>query len=328
MASIVKHLRKLSYESDGTDLKEIDIRSPINDSLELISKKFCYEGIDVKLDIQGEGLIVEGDPVRLESVFQNFLVNSLQAFHSLASEESNGTKRAIQIHSKKEDSSVVVTFEDNAGGISEEYCEKIFEPFYTTKEVGAGTGLGLAIVKQIVTEMHGTILVESDHCTWTKFTLTFPIVKNPGKKRVTTLGSQAAAISFVKTPTTAQPVLVIDDEADIATIVGSLLEETFDVTVATDPLIAANLLKQKEFVAIVSDLKMPGMSGSELVLKARVLHPKIKVILISGHVSSDVSDEILSLQPYLFVTKPFSKLSHLREKIVGYIGTDVTTKSA
>ena len=112
---------------------------------------------------------VQSDPLLLHQVFLNIMMNAEQAI------AATGRPGRIEITSRKADDRVVTTVRDTGGGISEEALSRIFEPFYTTKEVGKGTGLGLAIAYGIVQEHGGQILVSNHPEGGAMFTVELPM---------------------------------------------------------------------------------------------------------------------------------------------------------
>ena len=96
------------------------------------------------------------DPMRMEQAFINLITNARYAV-----EESNKDKKIINIETGLSGSSIVVKIDDNGIGINEKNLNKIYEPFFTTKEPGKGTGLGLSLVKSIVEENNGMININS-----------------------------------------------------------------------------------------------------------------------------------------------------------------------
>jgi len=133
----------------------------------LLDNNFNSKNIDCSMELQKETetLLIDGD--KMTQVFINLLLNSCEAI------ERNGR---IDISAQQDDKEIRISFNDNGPGISAELSEKIFTPFYSSKE--EGTGLGLAISSRIVESYGGTLCLErSDHDTGARFVITLPIVK-------------------------------------------------------------------------------------------------------------------------------------------------------
>ncbi len=148
------------------DLKPIDVRTVIDDSLRIIEAQASENGIKVGVVEHENVPKILGDPEFLRSVFNNLLINAMQAM------EKSGGHLNIKITPDENYGFVRIEIADTGNGIPEENLSKIFEPYFSTKETG--TGLGLAIVQKIVDIHHGTIEVESQMGEGTKFTVKLP----------------------------------------------------------------------------------------------------------------------------------------------------------
>jgi len=163
---IVKGLLEFSRVRDFS-IMAVPLEDVVKRSIRLISSQ-VPPGIDVVEEVPWD-LVVEIDPQRLQEVFLNLLMNAMQAI-----KESPGQ---IKIAAHRDDGrqQAVVTVEDTGVGIPKEEIDRIFDPFYTTKEIGAGTGLGLSIVYGIIDKHQGTISVESREGEGTRFTIRLPL---------------------------------------------------------------------------------------------------------------------------------------------------------
>lgn len=163
IVTIVSGLRQFSHPSESA-LVGTDLNDAVRVAIELSRNEFKYHAT---LDTDLNPLpTVEANSPKITQVLVNLIVNAAQAI-----EESG----MIRVGSRVKDDNVEVWVEDNGGGIHPEHLSKIFNPFYTTKEVGKGTGLGLAISHRIMAEHGGSIDVESKLGEGTRFTLKFPV---------------------------------------------------------------------------------------------------------------------------------------------------------
>ena len=163
IVTIVSGLKQFSHPSENA-LVGTDLNDAVRVAIELSRNEFKYHAT---LDVDLNPLpTVEANSPKITQVLVNLIVNAAQAI-----EESG----MIRVGSRLKDSNVEVWVEDNGGGIHPEHLSKIFNPFYTTKEVGKGTGLGLAISHRIMAEHGGSIDVESELGKGTRFTLKFPV---------------------------------------------------------------------------------------------------------------------------------------------------------
>ena len=133
------------------DLQQIEVRDAIKESLRIVEPQAEDQNIKISLIEREDVPPIIGDAEMLRSVFTNLFLNAVQAM------ESTGGNLGVTVAA--EDESVKIEIKDTGNGIPEENLEKIFEPYFSTKETG--TGLGLAIVKKIVDDHGGTIEVES-----------------------------------------------------------------------------------------------------------------------------------------------------------------------
>lgn len=169
IVKIIKGLRTFSRHAENDPMTLVQLDDILNDSLSLISQKFNYSSIEVKLDKE-ENLIVMGRPAQLGQVFLNLLSNSFDAIACL-------DKKWINIEVKREGDKIRLRFIDSGNGIQGTHAGQIFHPFYTTKDVGKGTGLGLSISKGIIEEHGGKI--HYDHTSKnTTFVIELPAVNS------------------------------------------------------------------------------------------------------------------------------------------------------
>ena len=146
---IINHLR-IFGRGDAFTFESVDLQEVLRNTLILMANAMNRENIEFKADMQENLPLVYGNGVKLEQVFINMLQNSVDAL-------ADSTAGRITVAMRAENERVSIDFIDNGTGIGDDARHKIFEPFYTTKEVGKGTGLGLAIVYGISKEHRGNI---------------------------------------------------------------------------------------------------------------------------------------------------------------------------
>lgn len=154
--------------------KPVSINEEIQNVLQLLKNQLDKSSIELRLVLDDTLPFVFGDAAQLQEVFVNLIVNSI---HSM--ERGGILTISTRGNVRREDNTVEVSIADTGCGIPAENLQKIFNPFFTTKEVGKGTGLGLAIAQRIVQDHKGTISVESEVDKGTIFKLTFPVYTNP-----------------------------------------------------------------------------------------------------------------------------------------------------
>ncbi len=160
-SKIIEHMRHFARKSD-INFEQIHINDILKRAHEIFSQQLKVRGIEVEWNLEEELPAVTADPGRIEQVFINLLVNARDAIEEKS--EKTGSKinnEKIVIETLSQNKNVVVKISDTGIGMPDDVREKIFEPFYTTKEVGKGTGIGLSISYGIIKECKGNIEVSS-----------------------------------------------------------------------------------------------------------------------------------------------------------------------
>lgn len=171
---------------------------------------------------------------------------------------------------------VNLTVSDTGHGISQEEIDQIFDPYYTTKEIGQGTGMGLAVVHGVVKEHNGLIAVESELGKGTTFSIFFPVVAKDAVVETET---------DEKLPTGNERILFIDDEEAIVRLGRQRLERLgYKVEATISPFEALTLFRSKpdQYNLVITDLTMPKMAGDRLVKEFLNIRPDIPIILCTG----------------------------------------------
>jgi signal transduction histidine kinase len=141
----------------------IDLRELVGETMALVRPQADEQGVDIRMNLDSAGTRVRGDRERLKSCLSNIAINALQAMPS-------GGRLSAQV--RRDNGFVEVAISDTGVGISLEHQEKVFEPYFSTKQTGFG--LGLAVTKKIIDEHKGTIAVESRTGVGTTFTVRLP----------------------------------------------------------------------------------------------------------------------------------------------------------
>ena len=248
------------------------------------------------------------DPTQIHQIVMNLCTN---AFHAM--EQTGGTLEITlegcelspldlqQFPGVQPGKFVVLSVSDTGPGIAPEIRGKIFDPYFTTKEVGKGTGMGLAIVHGIVTNSGGFVKCLSEPGKGSIFQVFFPaiddqVVRDP--KSVETA------------PEGKEHILLIDDEHILAEMGQIMLERLgYEVTVRTSSLEALEAFQNQpdRFDAVVTDQTMPGMTGLDLARRLLQIRPGLPIILCTGY-SNLVNEEQAKMYGIKgFVMKPMTK---------------------
>jgi CheY-like chemotaxis protein len=197
---------------------------------------------------------------------------------------------------------------DTGCGIDENIKSKIFEPFFTTKEVGQGTGLGLSTVYGIVKQCGGTIFVYSELGKGTTFKIYFPRVAGNAEPLVPHKEDDA--------PGGSETILVVEDDTPLRELTVRLLQEAgYRGIEARNGENALEILKASSprIDLLLTDVIMPGKTGIELLAQAKIIHPNLRSLFVSGYTSDLVALRGMSLQDSSFLEKPFTRTSLLRK---------------
>ncbi len=219
---------------------------------------------------------------------------------------------------------VTIDVIDTGTGIRKEDLGRIFEPFFSTKEVGEGTGLGLSTVYGIVHQAGGYVFVDSAPGDGTTFTVLLPCNLSKSERRpqaVDGVGKSALGINGDTTPavtdlTGVGTILLVEDEDAVRMFaVRALKNKGYDVLEAANGEAALDVINSTEtpIDLIVTDVVMPGMDGHTLVQFVRQEIPEVKVIFISGY-TDNVIPGGFGTGDFSFLPKPFS-LKDLASKV-------------
>jgi two-component system NtrC family sensor kinase len=167
-SEIVKGLLDFS-RAERPDFEAMSIRALIQDTLKLVRNQLTLSGIHVEDEVPADLPPIHGEKKSLQQVFLNLFINAIQAMLD------GGTLR-ISAH-PSDNQWIVIDVSDTGIGIDPEHLSQIFDPFYTTKQVGKGTGLGLSVTYGIVEKHGGHIEVKSRKGQGTTFTVTLPLHK-------------------------------------------------------------------------------------------------------------------------------------------------------
>ncbi len=166
-SSIVNNLLNFSRTGDDARFTPVDFNRVLDDTIQLLEVQLRNTQIDVQRNYEKDLPLTSGHAPKLQQVFMNLIINARDAM------PSGGT---LEIATESDIDSVYVSFRDSGSGIAPEHLAKIYDPFFTTKQIGKGTGLGLAVSYGIVQDHSGQITVNSTLEQGTTFRLAFPAV--------------------------------------------------------------------------------------------------------------------------------------------------------
>ena len=214
---------------------------------------------------------------------------------------------------------VLLAVSDTGSGMSDEVKSHIFEPFYTTKEVGKGTGLGLATVYGIIKQSGGYIWVDSEVDKGTTFQIYLP----PANMECETKQIQEVTDESAYG---AERILLVEDEEIVRNLMRQMLETCgYQVIEASSGVEALEIFKQTDHKIdlLLTDVVMPLMGGRELAENLVNLQPHIKVLFTSGHTDDSIVRHGVNEADINFIQKPFT-FDNLTNKIRDVLDTPKT----
>ena len=249
------------------------------------------------------------DPAQFEQVLLNLAVNARDAMPEggqLTLETSNLVVDSAMAAAHQDvlpGRYVMLAVSDTGSGMDRPTLERIFEPFFTTKEQGKGTGLGLAVCYGIVRQAGGHIWVYSEPGRGATFKVLLPQAED-GSVAESTTGGEAEPVRGG-----AETVLVVEDEPWVRELTTRVLTERgYHVLTAANGADALELAGQNgtRLDALVTDVVMPGMNGTEVAARLRRLRPELRVVYMSGYAEHAVVQQGVLEDGIAFVSKPFA----------------------
>lgn len=287
-------------------------------------RRLIGENIELHMNHGRDLGAVKVDQGQLEQVIINLCVNARDAMAdggNIIIKTSNisriqSEKISARYKVMPPNDYVLLEVEDSGTGIAKEHLGKIFEPFFSTKEVGKGTGLGLSTVYGIVKQTDGFIFPTSEVGKGTIFSIYLPVHKSIEGDVEEVRASEAVKEKPAKDLTGKASILLVEDEAAVRMFASRALKNKgYKVYEASSGDAALKILDETKgkLDLLISDVVMPQMDGPTLVRKIREKNVDLKVIFISGY-AEDAFDKNLGEEDFHFLPKPFS-LKQLAEEV-------------
>ncbi|MBF0528550.1 MAG: PAS domain S-box protein, partial [Deltaproteobacteria bacterium] len=300
---LVKHILSFSRQTEHQPVV-VQVSSLIKEALKLI-RASLPSTIEIRQHFTFIDSVVFADPTSIHQIVMNLCTNASHAM------EEKGGILSVDLQEVIIDqdylcgdfklspgSYVKLSVNDTGSGIKPEIMDRIFDPYFTTKDQEKGTGLGLAVIHGIVQSLKGAISVYSEPGKGTTFNVYLPIVEQ---------------ITSTEVPTTepfecgTERILFIDDEAVLADMGQRLLERLgYRVITKTSSLEALELFKAKptDFDLVITDHTMPQMTGMELAKELLTVRPDIPIILCSGFSHQVSENNAVEIGIKKFIRKP------------------------
>ena len=310
-ASLVRQL--LAFSRQQTLQPRVLNLTDVLDELKHLLRRLM--GANIEFDIiHGRDIgLVKADQSQLEQVVINLAVNARDAMQDGGSltirtgclmKDDPETSRQPELGASDY---VTIEVADTGCGIPTDLLEKIYEPFFTTKEVGSGTGLGLATVYGIIKQTGGFIFVDSEPGRGTTFTIYLPRYASNSE-----FADDKASATEAERPrdlTGVGTVLLVKDEGPVRQFgARALRNKGYNVLEAENGETALELLHDNsdDIELLITDVMMPGIDGPSLIRKVRETHADLKVIFISGYAEDTFRKRLDDGAVVLFLPKPFS----------------------
>ena len=273
-SELVKQILTFSRQSNPMKLP-IRIQPILKEALKL-ARATIPRKIEITNQIEANCGMILADPTQVHQIAMNLITNACHAV------EGNGGTIHISLK-KTVDGYACICVSDTGTGIDQTLINKIFDPYFTTKELGKGTGLGLSVVHGIVKEHGGDIRVHSEVGKGTTFNVFLPLLDDPKNGKAATITRQY--------PRGCERILLVDDEEPIVLLEQMMLERLgYQITFRTSSPDALAVFKANpgNFDLVISDRGMPLMTGEQLARELILIKPGIPIIICTGF--SDEND--------------------------------------
>ena len=285
---LVKQILSFSRQAK-TELTPLPPASIVKETLKLL-RSSLPTAITIEQDIDMDTGLILADPTQIHQIIMNLCTNAYHAMEKTGGILSISLKRKVLSEPELVNDSLVhsgsfmqLSIGDTGPGIAPEIQERIFDPYFTTKEIGKGTGMGLAIVHGIVKSYGGFISCQSQVGEGTIFQITMPTLEEQ-------MFPETKLDELI--PAGTERILLVDDEEPIVHMEQMMLERLgYQVTARTSSLDALDIFKAdpSKFDLVISDRGMPNMTGEQLARELISIRPEIPIILCTGF--SDENDE-------------------------------------
>jgi len=289
----------------------VNLNEEFRNTLSLRAYQLRVDNITVQNQLETELPVTVADPFQIQQVMLNLINNAHQAMTERGGPGILTLRTFVTTLPAADNGAttppmVVLSVGDNGVGIPARDLKRIFDPFFTTKPVGQGTGLGLSICFGIVQEHGGRIWAESEQDVGTTVYVALPLMHDRAALDgdVVIAGTADASEAHVSSR-----VLVVDDEEPVANLLARLLRELgHQPTVVNSGTEALELIAREQFDLILSDVKMPGMSGFELHQTIKQTNPELatRLVFVTGDLLSAATQARISQSGNPYIAKPFA----------------------
>jgi PAS domain S-box-containing protein len=283
MARVISDLRQVarSVREERQEKTLVDLNEVITHVLKVQEYRLRTSNILVEVELDVSRPQVLADRSQLEQMLINLVTN---AEHAMVATSAEGR---LAIRSRATESGVDVLVEDDGPGIAPEVLDRIFDPFFTTKSPGEGMGLGLSLVHSIVAALGGQIHVSSDPGSGTTFRVDLPGAPEARKD------TSAVAETDKSRPLR---ILIVDDEPAIRRVLTRYLSRRgHTIDEASEGAAALRMIENAPYDVILTDLRMPGMGGEELLARLRDRAINVRLVFMTGDAGGETTGSELQV---------------------------------
>jgi PAS domain S-box-containing protein len=312
VGAIARDLRTFSRPGDDAEQRPVSVAAVIRAVLQLVEKEI---EVRARLTVTlADTPPVKGNEQRLVQVVLNLVVNAWQALP-----DPDPARHEIGLRTYRDDGFVVIEVSDTGPGIPAGLRARIFEPFFSTKDVGEGSGLGLFVCRNIVAGFGGDIAVDDRPGGGTLFRVRLPIAEAPADEAPLAATAPAAAAEAPAVVAGRPQVLIIDDDERVAQVFTLALRDIdCDAsTVAEGRAALARLLGEERFDLIYCDLMMRGMTGMDIhqALRQRAPERLARLVFMTGGAYTPAAAAFVDEHAANVVYKPFDIRAETRRRL-------------
>jgi len=304
-AGIVGQLLNFSRKAEP-QFRPVDATRVTHDAIVFL-RSTIPANIKILEDLTDEYITIFADPVQINQVLMNICINAAYEMeqtggniHIRTSVEDLGSDHVKYLSELKQGEYYKIVVQDTGPGISEGIIDKIFDPYFTTKEMGKGSGMGLSVVHGIVKNHKGIVLVDSQLGAGTSFTILIPQIDDIPVEDFKFAEKQQWG---------KESILFVDDEKTINYLTKKGMEKFgYKVTTCLNPEQAIDMFQSNPnaYDIVITDMAMPQMTGIKLFDQLKLIRQDIPIIICTGYSNLIDEKESKKMGFSAYVMKPFS----------------------